>query len=434
MEDTLRLEYVRLDKLEKWGRNLKRHDIGAIIESIQKYGYKDPMKHEPKLNGGKGGIVEGNGRDEALMSMFKENRDAPRGIGIDQDGMWLVPVLFGVDAESQAAAEAYGIDHNNLTLQGGDFDLSDTMRMWDSSFVDLLGELAQADELPVSIDGDDFDRLVNVENRDAEPQIDKAEELQKIWQVKTGDMFAIGPHKLICGDCTDPAIVKRVMGTEKARLVITDPPYGVGNAEKNEFLNSIDSGRRIQTHMENDHKSKEETQELWKSAFFEMSKIMDGGAVVYCFMPQGGDQMMMMMMMMGAGIEPRHELIWLKNNHVLGRVDYAYKHEPILYAWKDGGHKFYGDFQTSILEYDKPQSSKLHPTEKPSELIQHLMKNSSLQKEVVYDPFLGSGTTLVACQNLGRRGRGIEISPAYAAVSLQRMADAFPELDIRRID
>jgi DNA modification methylase len=165
---------------------------------------------------------------------------------------------------------------------------------------------------------------------------------------------------------------------------------------------------------------------MWKAAFFEMAAAMDAGAVVYCFMPQGGDQMMMMMMMMmmGAGIEPRHEIIWLKNNHVLGRVDYAYKHEPILYAWKEGGHKFYGDFQTSILEYPKPQISDLHPTQKPVALIERLVSNSSRQSEIVYDPFLGSGTTLIACENLNRRCRAIELDPGYVGVTLERYFQA----------
>jgi DNA modification methylase len=253
-------------------------------------------------------------------------------------------------------------------------------------------------------------------------QVDKAEELREKWQVEAGQLWQLGDHRLICGDCTDAAVVERVMGGEKAQLMVTDPPYGVSYASKNEFLNSIDKGNRVQSAIENDHQSKEETQALWKAAFERAGAIMDRGAVIYCFMPQGGDQMMMMMMMMmmNAGIEPRHELIWLKNNHVLGRVDYAYKHEPILYAWKDGGHKFYGDFQTSILQFDKPTSSKLHPTMKPVELVELLVNNSSRNSEVVYDPFVGSGTTLIACERLGRRCRAVEIEPKYVAVTLER--------------
>jgi DNA modification methylase len=260
-------------------------------------------------------------------------------------------------------------------------------------------------------------------------QIDRAEELLAKWQVERGQLWVIpsktgnGEHRLLCGDSTNADDVTRVTEGQSISLVVTDPPYGVEYADKNKFLNAIAPGNRIQTPIANDHGNKNDIQQMWKSAFEQMSAVMKPGAVVYCFMPQGGDQMMMMMMMMmGAGIEPRHELIWLKNNHVLGRVDYAYKHEPILYAWKDGGHKFYGDFQTSIIECNKPLKSDLHPTMKPVELIERLISNSSLRGENVYDMFGGSGTTLVACEQLGRQGRGLEIEPKYVAVILERMA------------
>jgi len=134
--------------------------------------------------------------------------------------------------------------------------------------------------------------------------------------------------------------------------------------------------------------------------------------------------MMMMMMIGDAGWKVRHELIWVKNNHVLGRSDYQYKHEPILYGWrKDGTHKFYGDFQTSVLEFDKPVSSKLHPTTKPTDLVSFLTKNSTQANDLIYDPFLGSGTTMIAAHNLDRICNGLEISPSYTAVCLERAKD-----------
>jgi len=134
--------------------------------------------------------------------------------------------------------------------------------------------------------------------------------------------------------------------------------------------------------------------------------------------------MMMMMRLSEAGWRVRHELIWVKNNHVLGRTDYNYKHEPILYGWKkDGKHRFFGGFQTSVLEFPKPQNSDLHPTTKPVELIERLIANSSQAGEIVLDTFLGSGTTLIACERLGRRCRAVEISPGYVGVALQRWAD-----------
>jgi DNA modification methylase len=349
---------------------------------------------------------------------------------------WLmsVPVVYISAASEQDAKKKLLVissQYGKVTQEGWDtftFDLPD----------DWIQETVHFDALPFVFDYDEVGNGAG-ESQDAEPQTNRSEELQEIWQVQPGDLWRLPSrtagqcHYLICGDCTDRAVVERVMGGERAELVVTDPPYGVEYADKNKFLNAISPANRIQTPIENDHQSKEETQAMWKAAFCEMSAVMLPGAVVYCFMPQGGDQMMMMMMMMmmGAGIEPRHELIWLKNNHVLGRVDYAYKHEPILYAWKAGGHKFYGDFQTSILEFPKPQRSDMHPTTKPTALLERLVSNSSRVGSVVYDPFVGSGTTIIAAENLGRQCRAIEISEAYTAVCLQRYRDAFkiePEL------
>jgi len=155
----LRIEYVPLAQAVLWDRNPKRHDIGALIASIERHGFKDPPKFEPELNGGEGGFVEGNGRTIALRAMRQRGDGPPRGIA-ELDGDWAVPVLFGVDAPSQRAAEAYGVDHNALTMAGGDFDLTDHMRMWDKDFTELLEGLAQADELPVAFDGEDLDRLL----------------------------------------------------------------------------------------------------------------------------------------------------------------------------------------------------------------------------------------------------------------------------------
>lgn len=169
MEDLLRLEYVPLSVAMMWEDNKKLHDIGGIIQSIRRHGFKDPAKFEPALNGGNGGIVEGNGRFEALASMRESGADAPRGVAVTEDGAWAVPVLFGVDAESEEAAEAYGIDHNQLTMMGGDFSLSDTLHMWESDFEDQLRKLAEADAMPVTIDGDDLDALIAYGDADVLP-------------------------------------------------------------------------------------------------------------------------------------------------------------------------------------------------------------------------------------------------------------------------
>jgi hypothetical protein len=161
--DELILKYVPLKTVNKWDRNKKKHDIPAIIESLKKYGFKDPVKYEPALNKGAGGIVEGNGRIEALQVMFNQAKaNPPRGI-VAQDGEWMVPVLFGVDAPSQGAAEAYGFDHNNITMMGGEFGAGDIMQMWSEEAVSMLGDMRDSGDMPVSISADDLDAMLDSE-------------------------------------------------------------------------------------------------------------------------------------------------------------------------------------------------------------------------------------------------------------------------------
>jgi hypothetical protein len=159
MDEKLRLEYVSLSKVILWENNLKLHDIGGVINSIKQHGFKDPPKYEPYLNNGSGGIVEGNGRSVALDNMRKNGENPPRGVLVTEDGDWLIPILFGVDADSEAAAEAYGIDHNVTTILGGDFDITDHMRMWEHGFVDQLIDLREQSAGVTSFSGDDIDLL-----------------------------------------------------------------------------------------------------------------------------------------------------------------------------------------------------------------------------------------------------------------------------------
>jgi DNA modification methylase len=417
-------------------RQISRDEFAALQRDLAEYGDLAGIVHNERT----GNLVGGNQRASAMDILsagelvIEAEYDPPTRTGTTAEGWYIwqgeryVYRRVAWDAPREDAACVIA------NLRGGTWDW-DVLASWDFGSLQEWGFdtatldawNANAHNLSLLLEAEAAPEPVT----DPGADVDRAEELREKWDVRLGDLWELGAHRVICGDCTDAAVVERVMGGERARLVVTDPPYGVSYADKNGFLNSIDKGNRNQTAIENDHQTKEQTQALWKAAFEQTGAAMDKGAVIYCFMPQGGDQMMMMMMMMGAGIEPRHELIWLKNNHVLGRVDYAYKHEPILYAWKEGGHKFYGDFQTSILEFPKPQKSELHPTMKPVELIEKLVRNSSVISDCVLDPFLGSGTTLMACENLGRRCRGIEISPAYVAVTLERWAQATGKTPVR---
>lgn len=288
----------------------------------------------------------------------------------------------------------------------------------DAAVMQMLDDLAKVNGLDYGKEG--------ANDADAEPQMDKADELRVKWGVERGQVWQLGEHRLMCGDSTSAEDVARLMGGEKADLLITDPPYGVAYADKNKYLNAVAFGNRIQTPIENDHGDIKETANLlWLPAFSRAFECCCSTASFYLFMPQGGDQMMMMMMMNEAGWMPRHELIWLKNNHVLGRSDYNYKHEPILYGWKrNGTHHYFGGFQTSVLECKKPQNSDLHPTMKPVELVSRLIPNNTKAGEIVYEPFSGSGTTIIACEQLGRKCRAMEISEAYTAVALERWHQA----------
>lgn len=267
---------------------------------------------------------------------------------------------------------------------------------------------------------------------DPGPQIDRAEELREKWQTACGQVWEAPSkttpgraHRLMCGDSTSAADVARLMGGTNYALLVTDPPYGVSYAAKNEFLNAVARGNSIQTPIEHDHSTPEEMSEFWRKAFSTFRAYACPGASYYVTGPQGGDLLLLLLALRDSGYPLRHMLIWAKNNHVLGRSDYNYKHEPIIYGWVEGaGHHFYGDAgETSLWEIDKPQHSDLHPTTKPVELYARAMRNSSAGGDVVADYFAGSGTAFVAGEQVGRVVFGMELTPEYTAVTLQRLTD-----------
>jgi hypothetical protein len=154
--EELRLEYTPLSELQLWDRNPKKHDIGSIIESFKRYGFKSPIQFETAINGGSGGIVAGNGRVEALATMRRLGEKPPVGIVVN-NGEWYVPVIHGVYAKTESEAEAFGLDDNNITLLGGDFMPLDIARIWEQDkYIDILEELTHT-QLPVSVDGDSLD-------------------------------------------------------------------------------------------------------------------------------------------------------------------------------------------------------------------------------------------------------------------------------------
>jgi DNA modification methylase len=263
-----------------------------------------------------------------------------------------------------------------------------------------------------------------VEPADAEPQIDKAAELNKKWKVKTGDLFRIGDHRLLCGDSTKREDVERVMGGEKARLCHTDPPYGVDYAK-------VVGGRKNQKaggwdDIQNDALNAEQLEEFLYSAF-----SLTDAPVLLCWHSWRRIEAFFSAIRR-AGWQENCELIWVKNALVFGMSDYQWRHETCIYAKRKGAGRQEDRKQTTVWEFDKTVGA-LHPTQKPTELFANGIRNHTEIGDVVYEPFSGAGGNFIACQNLSRKCRGIEISPNYCAVILQRMTDAFPEIEIERI-
>ena len=270
--------------------------------------------------------------------------------------------------------------------------------------------------------------------QDPGPQIDKADELRVKWGVELGQLWSMGAHRLICGDCTDAATVARLMEGERANIVFTDPPYGVAIGAKNRMLNSFQKAGRNLTDIEDDEMSPDDLKTRLRPCFeLIKSTVMSDDCTVFVTSPQGGELCMMMMMMMEAGLPIRHVLIWKKNapTFSMGRLDYDYQHEPILLTWsKRHKRPMLGEHKTSVWEIDKPRASAEHPTMKPVELYVNAYLNNSDSGDIAYEPYCGSGTALIACEQLSRQCRAIEISPAYVAVALQRWADATGQMPV----
>lgn len=260
---------------------------------------------------------------------------------------------------------------------------------------------------------------------DAEPQIDKAEELNKVWQVNPGDLWQIGEHRLLCGDSTKKEDVERLMGGEKALLMVTDPPYGVDYDPEWRAKAGVNKNKGKMGKVINDDVAD------WSLAW----SLFDGD-VVYVW-HAGRRASEVQTSIEKAGFLIRNQIIWAKDRMALSRGDYHWQHEPCWYAVRDGypGHRTKDRSQTTLWTIPaRDDEGHGHSTQKPLECMSRPIRNHGEDGDLVYDPFLGSGTTMVACQNLNRKCRGIEISPNYCSVILQRMFDAFPGIEIRRIE
>lgn len=388
---------IKIESLIPYVNNARTHSdaqVAQIAGSIKEFGFNNPV-----LIDDESGIIAGHGR---VLAARKLNLDT-------------VPCIK-LNHLSPAQRKAYILADNKLALNAG----------WDNDILRL--ELADLKELDIDTDltGFTLDEIaelspqttVGLTDEDAVPEVPD-EPITKL-----GDVYILGNHRLMCGDSISIDAVEKLMNGQKADMVFTDPPYGVSYASKNEFLNKLDEGNRNQTQILNDHMNLDDTKDFIYQAFCNIKLLLSKRSSYYITAPQGGDLLMMMMMMMKANLPLRHCLIWVKNNHVLGRTDYNYKHEPILYGW-DNVHDFYGDglHKFSTWEVKKPHKNDLHPTMKPVELIENACLNSTKKGQNVLDIFGGSGSTLIACEKTGRKSYLMELDPKYCDVIVKRWED-----------
>lgn len=230
--------------------------------------------------------------------------------------------------------------------------------------------------------------------------------------MEPGDIWTVGRHRVMCGDSTSPEDVEKLIDGKKANLVLTDPPYGVS------FKAS--DGLTIQ----NDSLKGEEFYKFLLAAFKNMADHLEKGGAAYCFHADT-EGLTFRKAFIDAGFHLAGVCIWVKNSLVLGRSDYQWQHEPVLYGFlQNGKHPWYSDRkQTTIWNYDKPKRNKDHPTSKPLDLLGYPIQNSSQENSVVIDTFGGSGSTLMACEQLNRICYMMELDPKYASVILRRYVE-----------
>lgn len=345
-----------------------------------------------------GEIIAGNGIYEAAQKAKIPVRE------IETDGSELV-VVRRTDLHTEDAKRKQLAVMDNSTSDSSEFDLALLQEDFDIPQLKDLGiDLKELDEPPEIL------------------QDELPEEVEPT--AKSGDVFVLGNHRLICGDSTDAEVVARLMDGKRADMVFTDPPYNVAIGDKNKALNTFRKGG-ITKNIEGDAGMTDEeiSEKLWFPVFRNLYDFAKDECSIYVTMPQGGTHMMMMMMMQKAFWNVKHELVWVKNQPTfsMGRLDYDYQHEPIVYGWKKT-HKWIGKgkFNKSIWNIDKPKKSELHPTMKPVELVVNAILNSSEEGDIILDLFGGSGTTLVACEQTGRSAFLSEIDPHYCDIIVQR--------------
>ena len=380
--DTLAIQRFPIDSLTLDPANARSHgdeNLEAIRGSLCRFGQAEPLV----VQKGSGLVIAGNGR---LLAMKELGWDSCDVVELDLD---------------ELTATALGISLNRTA------DLAS----WDEPVLGkLLAQLAEAEALEgVGFTEEEIGLLLRAEEQEADLDDPGPGEPPQEPVSRVGDLWLLGDHRLLCGDSRAPENYDRLMLGEQADLVWTDPPYGVSYEGKaGDIQNDSAEGLR----------------DLLQRSLGAAIQHSKEGAPWYVAAPAGPQFLDFAQVLTDLGVW-RQTLVWVKNALVLGHSDFHYRHEALLYGWRPGGkHTPPPDRkQDTVWEFDRPAHSPDHPTMKPVGLVAHALRLSSMKGGLVLDPFLGSGTVLVGCEQLGRRCRGLEIDPRYADVIVRRWQD-----------
>lgn len=386
MQTTTEMQLVSTDKLIPYVNNARTHSaeqINKLRASLREFGFINPVIIDREFN-----VIAGHGRIAAAKA----------------EGISKVPCVFA-DHLTEAQKKAYILADNRMALDAG----------WDEEMLKVEIEALQAEDIDISLTGFDEKELATLFDTDSEvtdDDFDLTTALQKAAFVQRGDIWNVGRHKLMCGDATSEEDVSALMGDTKANLILTDPPYGVS------FKSS--SGLTIK----NDSMKNDEFYNFLLSAFKCMADHLERGGSAYVFHADT-EGLNFRKAFIDAGFHLAGCCIWVKDSLVLGRSDYQWQHEPILYGFmQNGKHKWFSDRkQTTIWNFSKPKKNSDHPTSKPLDLLAYPISNSTQENAVVIDTFGGSGSTLMACEQMNRICFTMELDEKYASVILRRYVE-----------
>ena len=371
---------MNIDEIIPYENNPRKNDdaVEAVANSIKNFGFKSPIVVDANKV-----IVNGHTRLKASKLL----------------GLTMVPVIIASDLTEEQCRALRLADNKTAEIAS-----------WDKKL--LLQELESIDWEGLQMDMTDFGFDNIFDSKPQEVTHDDFEEGQYIPATPysmQGDVYLLGRHRIMCGDSTNPEMVKTLLNGNKADMIFTDPPYNV-NYEGSD-------GQSIQ----NDNMGNEEFYNFLLSVYKNMfDSIKEGGSIYVCHADSEG--LNFRKAFIDAGFKLAQCLIWVKNSFTMGRQDYQWQHEPILYGWKPGaGHYFVDDRSLStVWFYDKPKHNDLHPTMKPLELVGQGINNGSLLGQLVLDLFGGSGSTLIACEQAGRINYSMELDEKYADVIVKR--------------